>query len=205
MSKPHHGRSGFNVVRLSSLLAIAAIISSGCDDAPQPSPQEGAEPVDTAGSTEIDSQSNAVALALDGEGLRVFLISSGSARPLPFGIPSSELIETLTRVLGSSPVSTGENADCAARFIEWPRGLTTWVTRDRFAGWSVRENSDLTTPSGIGVGATRSQLQDVYAAEIRTTSLGEEFTAGGLAGLLDSSGDSARISHLWAGATCIAR
>ena len=183
------------------LLAFVAIISSACRDNRQPSLEQGTTLNDTAAAVD----SNATALALDGEGLRVFVTATGSSRPLPFGIPSSELIATLTRVLGSPSLSTGENADCAAQFVEWPHGLTTWITRDQFAGWSVNRESTLTTASGIGVGSTRTALLDVYAAEIQTTSLGEEFTAGHIAGLLESASDSATISHLWAGVTCIAR
>lgn len=37
------------------------------------------------------------------------------------------------------------------------------------------------------------------------STLGTEFTAGGLAGLLDGTGARARITHLWAGASCAMR
>jgi hypothetical protein len=37
------------------------------------------------------------------------------------------------------------------------------------------------------------------------STLGTEFSAGGIAGLLESAGPQARIVALWAGMVCIAR
>jgi hypothetical protein len=59
--------------------------------------------------------------------------------------------------------------------------------------------------TGVGIGTTRAQVEDALAIQVSSTSLGTEFTAGGLAGLLDGPGAEARITNLWAGETCIAR
>jgi hypothetical protein len=70
----------------------------------------------------------------------------------------------------------------------------------------VRESGDtLTTVSGIGLGSTRAELEAAYDAEVAPSSLGIEFHAGGLAGLLDSSRPDARVVSLWAGLACVAR
>ena len=59
--------------------------------------------------------------------------------------------------------------------------------------------------SGIGVGSARAALDAVYSATVSTTTLGEEFSAGGLAGVFDGPTAAARITAMWAGTTCLAR
>lgn len=156
--------------------------------------------------TPDDAPASSFLLALDGEGLRLFDSVSGSSRPLTFGIDGGVARSALVTVLGAEPVEEGFSEDCAANYLRWANGLSIWVVRDNFVGWSLRDDgSTLTTPTGVGLGSTRSELEDSYAAEIFESSLGEEFAAGGLAGLLESDDDDARIIYLWAGQTCIAR
>lgn len=62
----------------------------------------------------------------------------------------------------------------------------------------------LTTMSGVGPGTTRASLDEAYSTKVRQTTLGSEFTAGELAGLLDGPGRKATITNMWAGLTCIA-
>jgi len=144
-------------------------------------------------------------LALEGGGLRVFLASTGSSRPLPFGTPSTEVLAVLTTVLGSKPAERGENVDCAAKYAVWDNGLTVWFTNDRFSGWHVGRGSSLTTSDGLGPGTTRAQLEAARNAVFTSSSLGEEFTIGELAGLLESAAPDASVQHLWSGHVCIAR
>lgn len=63
----------------------------------------------------------------------------------------------------------------------------------------------LTTASGIGIGSTRADLESAYAARVARSTLGAEFSAGGLAGLLASERPDAPIINLWAGEACLAR
>ena len=63
----------------------------------------------------------------------------------------------------------------------------------------------LTTASGIGLGSTRAALESAYAARVSRSTLGMEFVAGGIAGLLASDHPAAPITHLWAGQVCLAR
>lgn len=155
---------------------------------------------------ELRSEAPGALLALEGEGLRVFSVPSGSARPVPFGTAQDETLALLTAVLRMGPRDEGEQIDCRAEYATWENGLTTWFVRDGFVGWSVpNAGSPLTTASGVGVGSTRAELESAYVAEIRTSTLGVEFAAGGLAGLLESRQPSARITNLWAGQVCVAR
>lgn len=143
-------------------------------------------------------------VALEGEGLRIFLAEGGSARPIAFGTPEADASAALTAVLGP-PAESGDNPDCAASFATWSNGLTVWFSQNRFVGWHVRPDSRLTTVDGIGPGTTRSELETEHNAQIMPSSLGQEFTVGALAGLLESDAPDARVQHLWAGQTCIAR
>lgn len=148
----------------------------------------------------------ATKLALDGEGLRLFDAASGAARRIPFGTRKPAALSALTAVQAAPPREQGENVDCRATFATWANGLTAWFAQDRFVGWSVRPGSpEVTTASGLTVGSSRADLDGAYNAKVAPSSLGVEFTAGGLAGLLDSARPDARVTHLWAGATCIAR
>ncbi len=148
-------------------------------------------------------------LALEGGGLRVFLASTGSARPLPFGTPSADARSVLRAVLGTEPTGRGENVDCGVEYARWEDGLMTWFANGAFVGWSLERGSTLTTVSGIDPEAFRTavveELEAAYDVEVAPTSLGEEFTAGSLAGLLESAASDARVQHLWSGQTCIAR
>ncbi len=194
------------------ILALAlAVLLGACGDSP-PDAADGAAaaPLDTVAINAAAGTDSGPAprgrLALDGEGLRVFTVPSGSARPIPFGTPAAEVVRMLTLVQEWAPLEQGENLDCGARFATWPNGLTTYFMRDEFVGWASRDTTGvLTTASGIGVGSTRRELEDVYAAEIAPSTLGLEFTAVGLAGILASDSPDARIENLWAGAACVAR
>lgn len=146
------------------------------------------------------------ALALDGEGLRIFNSSTGASRLLAFGDDATQSMETLGRVLAEPPPVSVENEECQVSFARWSNGLTVWSSNSRFTGWSVTPgSSSLATASGVKIGSTRAELESAHDAEIMESSLGTEFLAGGLAGLLDSTRPDAKISNLWAGETCIAR
>ncbi len=160
-----------------------------------------------------DAPGNAVApntaakLALDGEGLRIFTVATGSSRAIPFGIGKAEALSMLESVQGAAPKDQGENVDCGATTAIWQDGLTVWFARDRFVGWSLASaDSSLSTAGGLKVGTTRAELENgASVARIAKSSLGEEFTAGDVSGLLDSADTDARVANLWAGAVCIAR
>ena len=145
-------------------------------------------------------------LNLDGEGLRIFDSNTGASRLIAFGNDSTQSLETLSRVLGEPVPTQVENKECQVTFARWSNGLTAWSDGKRFVGWSVApQSATLATAAGVKLGSSRKDLQSAYQAKIVESSLGTEFSAGGLAGLLDSSRADARIVNFWAGQTCIAR
>ena len=166
-----------------------------------------------AGTRPADS---AAVLALDGEGLRAFLVPSGSSRLISFGESRAVVVAAVSRLQDGQQPEMAENPECRATVATWPAsGLQLWFTSDttaRFIGWSLggRAPTNATarapkTPGGIGLGSTRAALESVLVVRVERTTLGVEFSAGGLAGLLDSDRAEAPIRNLWAGQVCLAR
>ena len=177
-------------------LAACLLVVAGCT----PEPERAVDPPPVSPPAEEPAF-----VALEGEGLRLIVASTGSARPLAFGTPQSQIVTALTTVFGTDPVEQGEAADCGADYARWIEGLTVWFTRGRFAGWAIADQSPLTTIDGWGTGSTRATVEASRQVAVMPSSLGTEFTVGAIAGLLESDTPDARILHLWAGHTCIAR
>lgn len=206
------------------LLLAVGLAVAGCNQPDPASLPDAAEPPATAAVDSVlatpnpagepsDAPGNAAPqdpvakLALDGDGLRIFITANGASRPIPFGIARADALRMLESVQGAPPQDQGENIDCGSTNAVWPDGLTVWFDRDEFVGWSVASaGSPLSTAGGLMLGTTRAELENgASVARIAESSLGEEFTAGDVAGLLDSDAADARVTNLWAGAACIAR
>jgi hypothetical protein len=206
-----------SVNRIALALACGALVSCQRDGTMRASHDssgaQAGEATRIARSTAADSAVNpdgSVLLSLDGDGLRIVLASAGSTRLLAFETESEAVITAVSASLGS-PASQGTSIDCgggAMDFVTFADGLSINIQRGRFVGWSARASSrsnSLTTMRGIGVGSTRAALDSADAVRVGTTSLGEEFSAGGIAGVLDGAARAARITALWAGLNCFAR
>lgn len=149
-------------------------------------------------------------LALSGEGLD-FVSERGSVRHLLFGTPGAQAIDAVSRAHGGVAPERGRNEECGAGPLDmatWPDGLTLMSQDGRFVGWSVSRsaadggNAGLATMAGIGVGSTRRELEAAYTADIRETTLGQEFAAGDVFGVLDVAGPSGHVDAIWAGESC---
>lgn len=203
------------------LAPIAALVVAACSPDPADLQSSEGPPVaaledassEPFATTEVSAPEPAASerpkLAVEGEGLRWFLPLNGSARPLAFGEPEADVLRSIERVRG--PAETGVNQDCGAgpvQYASWPDGLSLVFQNGRFAGWGLdpRASRALATANGVGPGTTRSVLAGSFAAvSFQDTSLGTEFSAGNIFGLLDGTGSEAKITHMWAGVSCLAR
>ena len=152
------------------------------------------------------SEAAASLLALDAEGLRLFHAVSGASRLIPFGTTKPDALRAIAAAQKAPLRSEGDNAECNATYATWDNGLTVWFTKERFVGWSTTASATpAATAAGVKAGSTRAELESAYAVKVVESTLGTEFSAGALAGLLDTGKPDAKVTHLWAGVTCLAR
>lgn len=148
----------------------------------------------------------AVNLAPDGLSL---VLPTGATRQVTFGMPRDAATRAIAAALGS-PIEEGDDQECGAgalSFASFRGGLGLYFDGGKFVGWDLdgRDGGQLTTAAGIGIGSTRKQLESANAIKVEDSTLGVEFSAGDLSGLLSSRDPDGEITHLWAGTTCIAR
>ncbi len=209
------------MIRFAGLMSASAVLLGACSDrADEAAPPEAAAseapgsaprasvPAQPASGRQPDSR-DAAALAVEGEGLRFFARSTGSATPLAFGLGADQVLGVLERNRG--PAARGTNEDCGAgpvQYASWADGLSVVLQKDRFVGWSLdgRAAGVLQTANGVGPGSTRATLDQAFGTvTVSQTSLGTEFAAGEVFGLLDGPGPTAKITDMWAGVSCVAR
>lgn len=193
------------MLRLMLPLTLAACAAT---EAPEPAPSPTAsparaKPVPTPSPSASPAAGERLALSVDGEGLR-FVYPNGRTVPLAFGAARAQAITATTAALGA-PGESGTNADCPTgpvRFARWASGFTLHFRNEVLVGWTGAPG--VANMAGIGVGSTRRALTEALAAEVEQTSLGTQFTAGGLAGILASDAPDAKITAMWAGEGCVA-
>lgn len=190
---------------LSLAMALAlALAACGQQPADGAAPATDSVPVIAVGQTKGNP-----AIGLDPDGLGVVGLS-GVPKDLKFGLGQAEAVRILAEdyeVAGKAST----NAECGAGpidFVEWPSGLSTLFQEGKFVGWSLnrRATRGPTTMAGIRPGSTRAELVAAYSGvKIEETTLGQEFDAGGLYGILDGAGPDAKIDAMWAGTSCVFR
>lgn len=190
-----------NSIRALALLAgPALLLGCGKAKAPEPAPAQ-AQATATPAPSPTPAQP---ALAIEGDGLRLIDPQTGSARPLAFGM---DWRSALAALASRGPPRTGHMEECGAGpldYAKWDDGFTLYAQDGAFMGWfaDTQAAGRLSTASGIGPGSTRAELDSAYAAEVFESTLGTEFLAGDLGGLLDGTGKQATITALWAGLGC---
>lgn len=151
-----------------------------------------------AGAGEAARNAGALTLAPDG----LLVVSGARSRTIAFGSPAEQALRVAEAATRALPVR-GQSGDCGAGALDFATfpGVRLWFQQDRFVGWTATGRGP-TTMAGVGIGSTRAQVDDVIVAPVESTSLGDEFTSGGMSGVYDESGT---VRSLWAGTTCIAR
>lgn len=189
-------------------LALTACAPQSDKDSLSPSGERGSQSANPAATTPTTPTP---ALAIEAEGLRLFTPTTGSARPIPFGTARAQV---MTALASRGTAETGTNGECGAgplAYARWPDGLTLWFQQDALTGWALNApasdaspaaTAGVSTASGLTIGSTRADLDSAYAATVEQSTLGTEFAAGELFGLLDGEGQGARVTALWAGVSC---
>ena len=143
---------------------------------------------------------NAVALNLAPDGLQT--VAGASSRTLAFGTPAEVVLRVVEAATQTIP-QRSTNAECGEGPLDvatYPR-VAIYFQEGRFVGWAARGRG-LTTMAGVGIGSKRAAVESAIVAPVEDTSLGREFTSGGLSGVYDAKDN---VTALWAGSTCIAR
>lgn len=188
------------------LAAVAALMLAACEPTATEDAAAPETPASEDAATDAGSQSHAEsAIALDGEGLRLVNPESGATNLIAFGAPYDETIMAVHAAMGD-PTQSGENAECPPgplNFSQFGEDTTLYFQDGSFAGWFTRD-PEQSTMNGIHAGMTRAELEASGSAiELTETSLGQEFDAGGVYGIMNE--DASAVDLLWAGANCFAR
>lgn len=133
---------------------------------------------------------------------------AGAPKRLAFGAAQAGVLADVNAVLGQ-PKEQGVQEECPAGALfhaQYASGLHVVFQNDEFVGWTAPEGSRFRTAQGIGPGSTLGELKKAYpAATVQETSLGQEFAAGDLYGVLTGPSDAATVEIMFAGTNCIFR
>lgn len=177
---------------------------TGAAAAPVPAETPAPRPTPSASAAAVTAP--APAIVLEGDGLRLIDPETTHATPLPFGTERALVIRAIGLGMGGVPDETGRLEDCGPGPLDtatWKKGLQLYFQAGKFVGWGGAV--DLKTMNGIGFGSTRKELEDAFETSVEQTSLGTEFSAAGMSGVLDSDKPTAQVQEIWAGMTCVAR
>lgn len=189
------------------LVSLLAACGRPAEESTPAAPAAPATPV--APANPAPSAAAGPSVALDQEGLRL-VVESGSTRLVAFNTPTADTVSALSAALGA-PADRSVNSDCGAgptEFVSWPNDLDALFMDGKFVGWSLGSKADgkVTTLDGIGVGSTRQDLTAAFAdLKVEETTLGIEFSAGDISGILDKDGPAGKVETLWAGTSCVFR
>lgn len=191
---------GCNAVDQGTNVSTTVETDNGAVVAPGGEAENGAAANATAASAPV--------LSLASDGL-MLVTGEGSSRHARFGMDRETAVRMVSAAVGSS-TGQGLNNECGAgplEMVDFTSGLTLFFQQGKFVGWDLdgRDGGKYATMAGIGLGSTRAQLEAVGPVEVSDTSIGHEFAAGELYGLLDATAPTGKVTNLWAGTTCIFR
>lgn len=141
------------------------------------------------------------AVTLEADGLRL-----ADGRRLAFGTPKDEAIRDLSAAIGKAPSEQSENDECGGGFLDsagWEGKFYARFDEGKLAGWDDR--GLFRTESGLRIGSPRADVAALTGVAIEESTLGMEFSAGGLGGVLASKAPDAQVTSFWGGATCVFR
>lgn len=150
------------------------------------------------------STAPAIVLAPDG----IHITGGAAPKQLAFGSPRAGVLADAGAVLGA-PTEQGLQEECPAGPLysaEYAGGLELVFQDSAFVGWYAAPGSVARTAAGIGAGSTLAQLRAAYpATTVEETSLGMEFAADGLFGVVTDSTATGTVEAMLAGTNCVFR
>lgn len=188
---------------------VMALACAACQ--PEPASENVNTTVDTApepagGKPEAAAPAARPGLDLATDGLDI-VAPDGSARKIAFGADMAAVRGDVDEAIGTS-TGQGENPECGAgplTSVDYTGGLTLFFQQGKFVGWDLDGSGGWKTGGGIGIGSSRRALDAEGGIEMQDSTIGHEFTAGELSGLLDAPGPDGKVTNLWAGTNCIFR
>jgi hypothetical protein len=199
-------------VLLTAVLLAACGSEPSPDAAARPAPDSAATapaaagtPADTLPAGPATGR-GAPAIVLAPGGLNV--TGGGAPKQLAFGSPRAGVLADVGAVLGAA-TEQGIQEECPAGplyQVSYAGGLQLVFQDSAFVGWFAGEGSTLRTAPGIGPGSTLGQLRSAYAGvTMEETSLGHEFAAGELYGIVADTSSAGAVQVVFAGINCIFR
>jgi hypothetical protein len=177
-----------------TILVGLALALAACNDAGAAGDEAGGNEV---AATPADASA---AVVLRGDG-----VSLAEGGKIAFGTSADQTVDRLAAAFGAPPSNRERLPDCGPGPLEavsWDNGFSAYMHDGRFTGWTAL---DQRTAEGIGFGSTRAELDAAYHPAIERTSLGAEWSADGISGVLESDAPDAAVSAIWAGETCVMR
>ena len=148
-------------------------------------------------------------LRLASSGLLTLPYVGRPGSPVDFGTARGTAIAAVSAVLGAATEESA-NEECGAGPMQFASfGTLTLNFQDgAFVGWSLRGppgTPPLRSATGLGIGTPRDQImgEGQGPLEVSETSLGTQFDARGIIGLLSGPEPDATVTALWAGTNCI--
>ena len=194
------------------LLPFAALLAA-CGSEPSPDAAGRTVTADSAPATAVADTAPAASaapgmertLTLASDGLE--LHAGSTPRRLAFGSGRKQVLAEVGGILGE-PREQGRMDECPAGPMDHVQyaGLQLNFQDSAFVGWFAGERAALRTARGIGPGSTLGQLRTAYpATKVEETSLGHEFDAGELWGIVTDTTGAGQVQVIFAGINCIFR
>lgn len=178
-------------------IGAAMLVLAGCDGGQDAAPDNQA--IAAANQVSASSEAEAPTPAPAPEP-RLVLAAGGIEPGLTFGMTQADALAAATAAFGPGG-KVEHNDECGEGPMDFVSfgGLQLGFQEGKLAGWSLSEAKPaLRTKGGLTIGSPRSALGGLELDEEST--LGPEFDAGGVGGILDENG--AKVIALWAGLPC---
>ena len=172
---------------------LGMVVLAGCSETlPYPAP-----PPEVAPSKTIIVSSKGIIASGNGT-------ANGSI--ISFGRTQASAIESTSKLIGVFADDVFINDECGegpTDLASWDAGIRLLFQQGNFRGW-VATSPNFKTSGGIAPGLTAEHLTNA-GISLKTTTIGREFEAGGVFGLIEDAGPDAKVTTTWAGNSCFFR